>query len=102
MRKKLSFKDAGKDLADPFYETAENQNLIGVANLFLGVLFHDVALSYQTPIISQQGEVPSHSKIPLLTYFKHCLDTPIQRNLRTRYLVVCVSRLSACQEVFQS
>ena len=68
--KKLSFKDAGKDLADPFYETAENQNLIGVANLFLGVLFHDVALSYQTPIISQQGEVPSHSKIALLTYSK--------------------------------
>ena len=43
--------------ASPFYQTAENQNLIGVANLFLGVLFHDVALSYQTPIISQQGEV---------------------------------------------
>ena len=55
--KNLCFKDVGQDLADPFYETTENQNLIGVANLFLDVLFHDVRLHYQTPIISQQGEV---------------------------------------------
>lgn len=42
---------------DPFYESQENHNLIGVANVFLEVLFHDVKLDYHVPIISQQGEV---------------------------------------------
>ncbi|GFQ92820.1 kinesin-like protein KIF13A [Trichonephila clavata] len=42
---------------DPFYESQENHNLIGVANVFLDFLFHDVKLDYQVPIISQQGEV---------------------------------------------
>lgn len=44
---------------DPFYESQENHNLIGVANVFLDFLFHDVKLDYQVPIISQQGEVNS-------------------------------------------
>uniref|UniRef100_A0A914R6V4 C2 domain-containing protein n=1 Tax=Parascaris equorum TaxID=6256 RepID=A0A914R6V4_PAREQ len=35
----------------------ENHSLIGVANVFLEVLFHDMRLDYQVPIISQQGEV---------------------------------------------
>ncbi|CAL4103220.1 unnamed protein product, partial [Meganyctiphanes norvegica] len=43
--------------ADPFYESQENHNLIGVANIFLDCLFHDVRLNYHVPIISQQGEV---------------------------------------------
>ena len=42
---------------DPFYESQENHNLIGVANVFLEALFYDVKLDYQVPIISQQGEV---------------------------------------------
>ncbi|XP_071144452.1 kinesin-like protein KIF13A [Mytilus edulis] len=42
---------------DPFYESQENHNLIGVANVFLECLFHDVKLDYHVPIISQQGEV---------------------------------------------
>ena len=42
---------------DPFYESQENHNLIGVANIFLETLFYDVKLDYQVPIISQQGEV---------------------------------------------
>ena len=42
---------------DPFYENQINHSLIGVANLYLEVLFHDVKLSYHVPIISQQGEV---------------------------------------------
>ena len=42
--------------SDPFYESQENHNLIGVANIFLEVLYHDVKLDYHTPIISQQGE----------------------------------------------
>ncbi|XP_059167567.1 kinesin-like protein KIF13A isoform X3 [Physella acuta] len=44
-------------LGDPFYESQENHNLIGVANIFLECLFHDVKLDYHVPIISQQGEV---------------------------------------------
>lgn len=42
---------------DPFYESQENHNLIGVANVFLECLFYDVKLDYHVPIISQQGEV---------------------------------------------
>ncbi|XP_012944937.1 kinesin-like protein KIF13A, partial [Aplysia californica] len=44
-------------VGDPFYESQENHNLIGVANIFLECLFHDVKLDYHVPIISQQGEV---------------------------------------------
>ncbi|CAB3400058.1 unnamed protein product [Caenorhabditis bovis] len=42
---------------DPFFESQEHHNLIGVSNVFLEVLFHDLRLDYQVPIISQQGEV---------------------------------------------
>ena len=42
---------------DPFYDSQENHNLIGVANIFLECLFSDVKLNYHVPIISQQAEV---------------------------------------------
>ncbi|XP_055327484.1 kinesin-like protein KIF13A isoform X1 [Paramacrobiotus metropolitanus] len=42
---------------DPFYEHEENHNLIGVANVFMTVLFHNVTLDCHVPIISQQGEI---------------------------------------------
>lgn len=42
---------------DPFFEVHENHHLIGVANVFLEVLFYDAKLDYHVPIISQQGEV---------------------------------------------
>ncbi|XP_012274731.1 kinesin-like protein KIF13B isoform X2 [Orussus abietinus] len=50
---------------DPFYESQENHNLIGVANIFLEVLFHDVRLNYHTPIISQQGEVAGRLQVEI-------------------------------------
>lgn len=50
-------KRANSNFCDPFYEAQENHNLIGVANIFLECLFHDVKLQYAVPIISQQGEV---------------------------------------------
>ncbi|XP_039229264.1 kinesin-like protein KIF13B isoform X15 [Drosophila yakuba] len=50
---------------DPFYESQENHNLIGVANIFLEVLFHDVKLDYHTPIISQQGEVAGRLQVEI-------------------------------------
>ncbi|KAL3290384.1 hypothetical protein HHI36_023724 [Cryptolaemus montrouzieri] len=49
--------------ADPFFESQENHNLIGVANIFLEALFHDVKLDYHTPIISQQGEVAGRLQV---------------------------------------
>lgn len=52
-------------MLDPFYESQENHNLIGVANLFLEVLFHDVKLDYHTPIISQQGEVAGRLQVEI-------------------------------------
>lgn len=62
----FSFQDEvpGK-IQDPFYETQENHNLIGVANIFLEVLFHDVRLDYHTPIISQQGEVAGRLQVEI-------------------------------------
>lgn len=50
-------------ILDPFYESQVNHNLIGVANVFLEVLFHDVKLDYHTPIISQQGEVAGRLQV---------------------------------------
>ncbi|XP_075057298.1 kinesin-like protein KIF13B isoform X2 [Mixophyes fleayi] len=43
--------------ADPFYDEQENHSLIGVANVFLESLFHDVKLQYAVPIINQKGEI---------------------------------------------
>ncbi|CAJ0938025.1 unnamed protein product, partial [Mesorhabditis belari] len=42
---------------DPFFDSQQNHSLVGVANVFLEVLFHELKLDYQVPIISQQGEV---------------------------------------------
>ncbi|ESO83151.1 hypothetical protein LOTGIDRAFT_133948, partial [Lottia gigantea] len=50
---------------DPFYESQENHNLIGVANVFLDCLFYDVKLDYHVPIISQQGEITGKLHIEL-------------------------------------
>ncbi|XP_034030866.1 kinesin-like protein KIF13A isoform X2 [Thalassophryne amazonica] len=57
---------ANSKICDPFYEAQENHNLIGVANIFLECLFHDVRLQYAVPIISQQGEVAGRLHIELM------------------------------------
>lgn len=57
--------EENKAKSDPFYESQENHNLIGVANIFLEVLFHDVKLDYHTPIISQQGEVAGRLQVEI-------------------------------------
>uniref|UniRef100_A0A3B4DNE5 Kinesin motor domain-containing protein n=1 Tax=Pygocentrus nattereri TaxID=42514 RepID=A0A3B4DNE5_PYGNA len=56
----------GNKQGDPFYEAQENHNLIGVANVFLECLFHDVKLQYAVPIISQQGEVAGRLHVELM------------------------------------
>uniref|UniRef100_A0A8C5CH11 Kinesin family member 13A n=1 Tax=Gadus morhua TaxID=8049 RepID=A0A8C5CH11_GADMO len=56
----------GKQHLDPFYEAQENHNLIGVANIFLECLYHDVKLQYAVPIISQQGEVAGRLHVELM------------------------------------
>ncbi|CAG9532229.1 unnamed protein product [Cercopithifilaria johnstoni] len=43
--------------AENVFDSQEHHSLIGVANVFLEVLLHDMRLSYRVPIISQQGEV---------------------------------------------
>uniref|UniRef100_UPI00398F2433 kinesin-like protein KIF13B isoform X2 n=1 Tax=Pristiophorus japonicus TaxID=55135 RepID=UPI00398F2433 len=43
--------------ADPFFDEQENHSLIGVANVFLELLFYDVKLQYAVPIINQKGEI---------------------------------------------
>ncbi|XP_071956300.1 kinesin-like protein KIF13A isoform X3 [Antedon mediterranea] len=65
--RKMSFFESqdDEDKVDPFYEYQENHNLIGVANIFLEVLFHDVKLEYPAPIINQQGEVAGRLHVEL-------------------------------------
>ncbi|XP_056299565.1 kinesin-like protein KIF13A isoform X5 [Pseudoliparis swirei] len=60
------YNKANSKHCDPFYEAQENHNLIGVANIFLECLFHDVKLQYAVPIISQQGEVAGRLHIELM------------------------------------
>lgn len=55
----------GTQYPDPFSESTENHSLIGVANVFLSVLFHDVNLDHHTPIISQQGEVAGRLQVEI-------------------------------------
>ncbi|XP_062573075.1 kinesin-like protein KIF13B isoform X4 [Saccostrea cucullata] len=59
---------------DPFYESQENHNLIGVANIFLECLFHDVSLDYHVPIISQQGEIAGKLHIQIAKLGGSCLE----------------------------
>lgn len=47
----------------------ESHNLIGVANMYLDVLFHDVRLNYYVPIISQQGEVAGKLQVIFYSIF---------------------------------
>ncbi|XP_075883883.1 kinesin-like protein KIF13A isoform X3 [Nelusetta ayraudi] len=60
------YNKANSHSCDPFYEAQENHNLIGVANIFLECLFHDVKLQYAVPIISQQGEVAGRLHVELM------------------------------------
>lgn len=59
----FQYNKANSNSCDPFYEAQENHNLIGVANIFLECLFHDVKLQYAVPIISQQGEVRGRHRL---------------------------------------
>lgn len=56
--------------SDPFYELQESHSLIGVANIYMDVLFHDVRLNYYVPIISQQGEVAGKLQVSPRFFFK--------------------------------
>ncbi|XP_045916377.1 kinesin-like protein KIF13B isoform X3 [Micropterus dolomieu] len=51
--------------ADPFFDEQENHSLIGVANVFLACLLHDVKLQYAVPIINQKGEVAGRLHVEL-------------------------------------
>ncbi|XP_047021197.1 kinesin-like protein KIF13A isoform X11 [Helicoverpa zea] len=64
-RRPADTEEPSETAIDPFYESQENHNLIGVANVFLEALFHDVTLDYHTPIISQQGEVAGRLQVEI-------------------------------------
>uniref|UniRef100_A0A0N5B8A5 Kinesin motor domain-containing protein n=1 Tax=Strongyloides papillosus TaxID=174720 RepID=A0A0N5B8A5_STREA len=49
--------DIGRYQKNYVFDSQEKHSLIGVANVFLEVLFHEMKLNYKVPIISQQGEV---------------------------------------------
>ncbi|XP_062520862.1 kinesin-like protein KIF13A isoform X2 [Corticium candelabrum] len=50
------------DAVDPFFDL-ESHTLIGVANVFLECLHHDVYLEYSPPIIDPRGEVCGRLKV---------------------------------------
>lgn len=74
----LDCEDGSAERRDPFYEAQEKSMLIGVANLFLEALFHDVSLDYHTPIISQQGEVAGRLQVLFLPMFLKFIRMSIQ------------------------
>lgn len=49
--------EIGKSLKDPFYEAVESHSLVGVANLYLSSVFHDIIFEHSAPIISQEGKI---------------------------------------------
>ncbi|KAF8381852.1 klp-4 [Pristionchus pacificus] len=76
----------GTAVMDPFFESHENHSLIGVANVFLEVLFHDIKLDYQVPIISQQGEVAGKLHIEVQRVF-HSEEEKLPERNRIEYLL---------------
>ena len=53
----VPFEEIGKSLPDPFFDTFENHVLIGVANIYLQPLFHDLTYKYSCPVIAPDGQV---------------------------------------------
>ncbi|GMR33816.1 hypothetical protein PMAYCL1PPCAC_04011 [Pristionchus mayeri] len=76
----------GTAVMDPFFESHENHSLIGVANVFLEVLFHDIKLDYQVPIISQQGEVAGRLHVEVQRVF-HSEEEKLPERNRIDYLL---------------
>ena len=66
--KNLDFSAVGRTIPDPFFETKEQHNLIGVANVFLDVLFHRQCVML---LILIQQQYTKKIKIYLLNPLKH-------------------------------
>ena len=49
--------EAGVSVPDPFFDSVESHNLIGVASVYLSCLLGDVAFEYSTPVLAQDGKV---------------------------------------------
>uniref|UniRef100_I3J4I3 Kinesin family member 13A n=1 Tax=Oreochromis niloticus TaxID=8128 RepID=I3J4I3_ORENI len=89
------WKEASSKHCDPFYEAQENHNLIGVANIFLECLFHDVKLQYAVPIISQQGEVAGRLHVELMR-----VSGAVPERLDATGLPLNLSNFVFCQYTF--
>ncbi|VDK72292.1 unnamed protein product [Onchocerca ochengi] len=53
----FNINECHNSIVENVFDSQEHHSLIGVANVFLEVLLHNMRLDYQVPIISQQGEV---------------------------------------------
>ena len=89
----IDYSEIGQSLPDPFYDSIENHVLIGVANIFLTPLFHNIkfrqrqsrnfnlyflrgiifcnyfdefVFSYNTPIVAQDGTVSGKLMVELV------------------------------------
>ncbi|VDO65665.1 unnamed protein product [Onchocerca flexuosa] len=57
MEEDFDVNECHNPIVENVFDSQEHHSLIGVANVFLEVLLHNMRLDYQVPIISQQGEV---------------------------------------------
>ncbi|XP_027896616.1 kinesin-like protein KIF13B isoform X2 [Xiphophorus couchianus] len=80
---------------DPFFDEQENHSLIGVANVFLACLFHDVKLQYAVPIINQKGEVAGRLHVEVRRGTESSEDTEQNGELQERKLDCVVKILQA-------
>ncbi|CAL8311913.1 unnamed protein product [Lota lota] len=76
--------------ADPFFDEQENHSLIGVANVFLSCLFHDVRLQYAVPIINQKGEVSGRLHVEV---YRGSEDPPQTDSDSPERTLTCVVRI---------
>uniref|UniRef100_A0A8C5F5Q3 Kinesin motor domain-containing protein n=1 Tax=Gadus morhua TaxID=8049 RepID=A0A8C5F5Q3_GADMO len=79
--------------ADPFFDEQENHSLVGVANVFLSCLFHDVRLQYAVPIINQKGEVSGRLHVEVCRGSEDPPDPPQTDSDAPERTLTCVVRI---------
>uniref|UniRef100_A0A1I7SLJ5 Kinesin motor domain-containing protein n=1 Tax=Bursaphelenchus xylophilus TaxID=6326 RepID=A0A1I7SLJ5_BURXY len=69
---------------DSLFESQEKHSLIGVANVFMGVLFHDLKLDYPVTIISQQGEACGKLLVEVYRIPESSIEDTIENQVNMR------------------
>ena len=70
---------------DPFHEGTQHHDLVGVANLYMMPLFHNVKFMYSIPVISPQGEVAGRLKV-LINFIFNSFTV---KYTTTKLMIVC-------------